>query len=107
MFTKTHSYPLIDCYSYADGETEWQDISAGRKFKSLATNPENHSAWAVLDQEHSSGKGYQIAKYDTGNGIWRAGPTQPKGVLLHALAIDSKAQPAIVQSTSPRHIFYK
>ena len=47
-------------------ETEspvWKDISHGKSFLSIATNPESSSIWAMLRSKLD--EGYQIAQYNS------------------------------------------
>jgi len=44
--------------------------------------------WAVLDEPHYSGKGYQIGKYE-GRFAWQVDETLGQGVMKNSLFMDS------------------
>ena len=76
-------------------------------FYNVYENPATNQMWAIMNERHSSGKGWKIAELDRQLGVWRVDTSQPKGSNWYGLALDSNGLPAFASAEKPRFIWQK
>lgn len=74
----------------------------------MAANPLSADIWAILDDDHASGTGKKIAKY---NATMKSWSIDDKAKGAYSISVDSKGMPAIVEDNdvtgSQRTIWHK
>jgi hypothetical protein len=79
-------------------EVTWQDISAGEKAYTVASNSFNDAVWILTKREFGDG-GYQLAYFDREAGNWKKDENQPTGAVKlkqNHLAVDQTGNPAYI-----------